>query len=138
VGMAGRNVRVAIVATIVLTGCDIGFSIAFGPQLGILAVAIGRVVGYPLVIGIHAYFALGQIQLSLRTYLSDFTGIVLCGLLALIPGLLVEFVGIRMLPGLPVGIRLVAATAASLLAIVILLDRLQGLGLRRILKEFKR
>jgi O-antigen/teichoic acid export membrane protein len=90
VGVAGRNTLIAIVAAIVLTACDVGFAITLGPRLGIMAVVIGRVIGYPLVIALHAAMTLRQLGLGARAYLGRHAGILLCGAIAVAVGLTLD------------------------------------------------
>ncbi|MGN6106116.1 MAG: oligosaccharide flippase family protein [Kofleriaceae bacterium] len=133
-GLAGRNLLVAVVAAIVLTGCDLAFAALLGPELGFQAVAIGRIVGYPIVIGLHAYLALSQLALGAGRYLAALLEILGCGVLALAPGIAIELIG----QALPPGLRLLFVALASLGAVGWLLSTFQGLGPRAILQALKR
>lgn len=134
-GFAGRNFAVAGLAAIVLTSCDLVSAIVLGPHLGFTAVAIGRVIGYPIVIGVHAYLALGQLHLSGRSYVGHLVGIVASATAALVPGLLLHFV----LPDtLPHGLRLAAAGGVSIITLGVLLQRFHGLGIRAVVRALRR
>ncbi|MCX5741109.1 MAG: oligosaccharide flippase family protein [Proteobacteria bacterium] len=132
-GLAGRNLIVAIVAALVLAGCDVAASELLGPSLGFRAVAIGRVVGYPLVIALHAWFALGQLGLPARTYVRDLVGILACGIIAIGPGLAIELLA----PGLAPAIRLPIVAVVSIVGVALALDRFQGLGIGAIRRELR-
>ncbi len=134
VGLAGRNVMIAVIAAVVLTGCDIVFSATLQDALGVDAIAVGRIVGYPLVISLHAYLALTQIGLSGWTYVRDQGGILLCGVLAAIPGLAIELVATDLRPG----VRLAIVAGVTLGGVAIALHYLQGLGPKAIVTELKR
>ena len=104
-GYAGRNFAVAGLAAVVLTTTDIAFAVLLGPHMGFTAVALGRMIGYPIVIGVHAYLALGQLRLTPRAYLGHLAGLVACGAAAIVPGVLL---GLVLPASLATGVRLAA------------------------------
>lgn len=131
-GVPGRNVLIAGVAAVVLLGADIVFSAALADRFGLVAVALGRIIGYPTVIALHAYLALQQLKLRARDYVKDFVGILACGLIAAVPGVLIEaFVDVRP------GVRLPIVAAATLVTIGAALHYLQGLGPKAIVAALK-
>lgn len=134
VGMPGRNVLIAAIAVGVLTGCDVVFSALLKDVVGVDAVAWGRMVGYPLVISLHAYFALSQMGLSGWTYVRDLGGIVLCGAIAAVPGVALEVFA----PGLAPGVRLIAVVVVTLVGVATTLHYLQGLGPKAIVDELRK
>ncbi len=134
IGLAGRNLAVAVFAAIVLIVCDVTFSVILGPALGFRAVVVGRIVGYPVVIALHAYIALGHIGLAARPYLRDLGGILLCGVFALAPGLAVELVA----PSLSPAFRLMIVAPISLAAVGVLLAIFQQLSPGAIARELRR
>lgn len=133
-GLPGRNVAIAGIAAVVLTLCDVVFAEVLGAHLGFTAVAVGRTVGYPLVIMAHAYLTLGQIELSARRYVGHLASIVACGAAAAIVGLAVSM----MLPDATPLQRLVIIGGVSVLLLAALLSRFHGLGLRAVLAALKR
>ena len=131
-GVPGRNVMIAAIAAVVLLGADIAkFSAALADRLGLVAVALGRIIGYPLVIALHAYLALSQLKLRARDYVRDFLGILGCGAIAAVPGLLIEQLDLA--PGL----RLSIVAATTLVTIGVALHYLQGLGPKAIAAALK-
>jgi O-antigen/teichoic acid export membrane protein len=133
-GLAGRNVVVAGLAAVVLTTGDVVFALTLGDQLGFTAVAVGRTIGYPLVIIVHARMALGPIALPARRYVGHLIGIVGCGCGAVAVGLVIQ----ELLPGMSAGISLATAGGGALLVLAVLLAKTQGLGIRRMIKEQRR
>ncbi len=134
VGMPGRNVVVAAMTAGVLFTCDLIGATVFGPRIGLIAVAIGRVVGYPIVIAFHAYLALGQAQLKVRHYIGGLIGILGCGALAVAVGLAIRYGTASVLTP---GWRLLAVTVGAVGTVMIALDRFQGLGVRTIVATLK-
>ncbi|MBA3539828.1 MAG: hypothetical protein H0T79_09380, partial [Deltaproteobacteria bacterium] len=132
-GWAGRNLLVAAVAAVLLVSIDVGMSVAF-PDLGYLAVAVSRVIGYPLVIALHAYLVLATLKLPARRYLRQLGGLLACAVAALIPGLVVTFV----FPAMAPAPRLLIEVGVSLGAMMLLLAKFEGISPRSILKEIKR
>lgn len=133
VGLAGRNLAITMLAAIVLTGCDVLFAATLGPRLGFEAVAVGRVIGYPIVIVLHAYLALTQLELTAARYFVTMAKIVGCGVAAIVPGLIVVY----LTRSLPIATQLIASALASLVAVAWLLATLQGLGVRAIRDSLK-
>ena len=133
IGLAGRNMTVALVAAVVLTAGDIGMAALLGPELGILAVVIGRIIGYPLVISLHASIALGQLRLSVVRYARDLFGLILCGALAVVPGALLVWLA----PGLAPAVRLPLVAVLSLGTVAVLLSVLQDLGPRAMIRALR-
>ena len=80
--------------------------------MNIVAVALGRMLGYPIVIGVHAYLALGQLRMTARQYVGHLVGIVACGAAAIVPGILL--VGIVLPATLSPLVRLVVLGAVSI------------------------
>lgn len=135
-GYAGRNFAVAGLAAAVLTTCDIAFAALLGPHLAIdyTAVALGRIIGYPIVISVHAAVALGRTELTIRTYVMHLASIVACGIVAVLPGFLIA----ELLPTSSPALRLLVIGGTSLLTLEVLLGAFHGLGLRAVLKGLRR
>ena len=95
--------------------------------MGFTAVALGRMIGYPIVIGVHAYLALGQLQMTARAYLGHLAGFA-CGAAALVPGFLLAWSCRRRLAP---GVRLAAIGGVSVLTSPPCLQIFHGLGIRR-------
>jgi O-antigen/teichoic acid export membrane protein len=131
-GLPGRNVMVAGVTSIVLFGCDLTSALVLD-DLGFLAVAIARAVGYPLVITFHAYLALARLELGVGRYMLSLLGIAGAGVLAAIPGTIVVIAGAHW----PAGARLAIVAAVSLLSVAIALQQLHGLGIRAMIKSLR-
>ncbi|MCE9577250.1 MAG: oligosaccharide flippase family protein [Deltaproteobacteria bacterium] len=124
VGVAGRNTIVALVAALVLTACDVVFSLALGPSLGFVAVAVGRIVGYPLVIALHASMTLTQLGRRTRDYVGRHLGILACGAVGVAVGATIAV----LMDGLTPAWRLPIVATAALGSVVWLLSATQGLG----------
>ncbi|MDB4962783.1 MAG: polysaccharide biosynthesis protein [Myxococcales bacterium] len=133
-GFAGRNLAVAGVAAIVLATGDIVFASTLGDSMGFTAVALGRMVGYPIVIAVHASLALGQLGMSAASYVRHLASIVACGVVAVVPGFVLSY----LLPPMATGLRLAAVGGISLLTLATLLARFHGLSLRAIVRELRR
>jgi O-antigen/teichoic acid export membrane protein len=133
-GYAGRNFAIAGLAAVVLVTGDLVFAEALGERLGFTAVAVGRMIGYPIVIAAHAYLALGQIELTARRYVGHLASIILCGAAAVLPGL---FLSYELPADLAMGYRLVAIGGASLTTLAILLSWFHGLGIRAMVKALR-
>ncbi len=133
IGLAGRNMTVALVAAVVLTAGDVGMAALLGPEVGLLAVVIGRIVGYPLVISLHASIALGELRLGVGQYVRDLFGLILCGALAVVPGALV----VLLAPGLAPAVRLLIVAILSLGTVAVLLSVLQDLGPRAMIRALR-
>ena len=134
-GFAGRNFAVAGLAAVVLTTTDIAFAALLGPHMGFTAVALGRMIGYPIVIAVHAFLALGQLQMTARTYVGHLASIVACGAAAIVPGVLL---GMILPTTLASGIRLAAMSGISVLTLAALLSIFHGLGIRAIVHALRR
>jgi len=130
-GWAGRNLIVALVAAVVLVGIDIAMSM-LAPQLGYTAVAISRCLGYPIVIGLHAYLVLDALHLPTARYLAQLGGLVACAIGAAIPGLL-----INLFAPLSAGPRLALESVVSLLAIGVLFAVFERITPRSILRGLR-
>lgn len=133
IGRAGKNLAVAGVAAVVLTGCDVVFAAYLGGELGITAVAVGRMVGYPLVILLHAYFALAELPIGARRYVGHLSGLVACGAAAVVPGFAVGAI----LDGGSPSVRLAAIAGAALVTLFALLAVFHGLRPRKILEGLR-
>lgn len=129
-GWAGRNLLVAVVASLVLVGLDVGMAAAF-PDLDYLAVAIARAIGYPLVILLHAYLVLTTLELPIRRYLRALGGLVACAAVSTIPGVVVWYA----CPNMAVGPRLLIEVVTSLGLMVVLLARFEGISPRSVYRE---
>ncbi|HSD89929.1 MAG TPA: oligosaccharide flippase family protein [Kofleriaceae bacterium] len=134
-GFAGRNFAIAGLAAVVLVTGDIVFSETLGHHFGFTAVAIGRMIGYPIVISVHAYLVLGRLELTSRHYIGHLMSLVAVGVAAVIPGYIMSTV---MSPTASPAARLFAIAGPSLATLEILLSRFHGLGLRAIIKSFRR
>ncbi|NVB81248.1 MAG: oligosaccharide flippase family protein [Kofleriaceae bacterium] len=134
-GFAGRNFAVAGLAAAVLTTFDIAFAALLGDQLSFVSVALGRMLGYPIVIAVHAYLALGQLKMTARAYVGHLAGIVACGAAALVPGLLF---GLVLPASLSPLVRLVALGGVSVLTLAALLQIFHGLGVRAVVRALRR
>lgn len=133
-GWAGRNMLVAAVASVVLFGLDLGMAAAF-PGLGSLAVAIARVIGYPLVIGLHGYIVLATLELPTKRYLRELGGLVACGFAASIPGLALWY----LLPAtMHPGLRLAIEASVAVGTMFALLAKFEGISPRSIVAELRR
>lgn len=134
VGLAGRNLKIAAVAAGVLTLGDIVFATLLGDRFGYTSVAIGRMVGYPLVIALHARLALVELDLTIRHYARHLVGIVGCGAIAVVPGLALSV----MIPdSTPNFIRLAAIGGVSVATVTFLLAAFYDLRLRAIARGLR-
>lgn len=133
-GFAGRNFLVAGLAAVVLTTFDIAFAVVLGDQMSFVAVALGRMLGYPIVIAVHAYIALGRLKMPPRNYVGHLAGIVASATIALVPGLILQII----LPdSVPHGLRLAATGGISVLTLGALLQIFHGLGIRTVVRELR-
>jgi hypothetical protein len=132
-GFAGRNFQLAGLAAVVLTSFDFLFVALLGDRLGFTAVAVGRTLGYPIVIAVHARLALGQLKMSGWSYVGHLLSLVLCGAAAVAPGMIV----IALMPHAAPGIRLLAGGGLSLVTLAILLARIHGFGVRAIVRDLR-
>jgi O-antigen/teichoic acid export membrane protein len=134
-GFAGRNFAVAGLAAVVLTTFDILFAAFLGDQMSFVAVALGRMLGYPIVIGVHASIALGRLKMKVRHYVGQLAGIVASATISLVPGLVLRVV----LPeSLPHGVRLAAIGGVSVITLGALLQIFHGLGIRAVVRALRR
>lgn len=133
-GFAGRNFAIAGIAAVVLGTGDLVFAITLGDELGFTAVAIGRMIGYPIVISIHAHVALSRIELTRTSYLRHLTSIVACGLVAVVPGLAIA----HFVPFESSGLRLAASAGTGIVVLAALLSAFHGLGVRAMVRSLRR
>lgn len=132
-GWAGRNLLVAGIATVVLLGADIGLSVLLRDH-GPVAVAIGRVIGFPIVIALHGYIVLSTLKLSVQRYVRELGGLVACGLVASLVGGAVWY----FLPAMAPGLRLAIEAGASVGTLLLLLARFERITPRSIVAELRR
>lgn len=132
-GLPGRNLTVAGIAAAVLTTCDVVFGATLGGSLGFVAIVVGRIVGYPIIIGLHAWLALRAMNMRTGGYLRHLIGVVACGAGAVVPGLAID----ALLHAQPPLVRLLAAGGGALLVVGVLLHVALGLGPRAIMRELK-
>lgn len=133
-GFAGRNLGIAAIAAVVLTGGDLAFAALLGDELGYTSVAVARMVAYPIVIALHAKLALGEIALTARRYLTHLGGIVACGVGALVPAVAIDAI----LPVTTPVLRLAIVGGSAAAVALVLLSAFHGLGVRAIVRELKR
>lgn len=132
-GFAGRNFQLAALATVVLTSFDFLFVALLGDRLGFTAVAVGRTLGYPLVIAVHARLALGQLSMSGWSYLGHLLSLTLVGAAAVVPGVVL----LLFMPDAAPSVRLLAGGGLSLVVLAILLERIHGIGVRAIVRDLR-
>jgi PST family polysaccharide transporter len=132
-GFAGRNFQLAGLAAVVLTSFDFLFVALLGDRMGYTAVAIGRTLGYPLVIAVHARLALGQLAMSGWSYVGHLLSLIACGAAAVVPGVIV----IALMPSAAPAMRLLAGGGLSLVVLAILLSRIHGIGVRAIVRDLR-
>ncbi len=132
-GFAGRNFQLAGFAAVVLTSFDFLFVALLGDHLGFTAVAVGRTLGYPLVIGVHARLALGQLSMSGWSYIKHLMSLILVGAAAVLPGVIL----LMFMPDAGPGVRLLAGGGVSLATLAILLGRIHGIGVRAIVRDLR-
>jgi O-antigen/teichoic acid export membrane protein len=133
-GFAGRNFQLAILAAVVLTSFDLLFVAILGDRIGYTAVAVGRMLGYPVVIAVHARLALGQLEMTGMSYVRHLMSLILLGAVSTVPGIVV----IALLPGFAPAVRLLAGGGLSLVLLAILLSRIHGIGVRAILRDLRK
>ena len=132
-GLARSNARVAVFATIVLVGLDLAFAAYVGPELGYLAVVVGRLVGYPLVIAMHARIALLRLELPLGAYLRPLVRLVAWAAIAACAGIVVGLA----VPPLTPATRLLAIGGVSIAILGLLLHRVEHLGPAAVVRAFR-
>jgi teichuronic acid exporter len=133
VGLPGRNLRVAFFAAILLTSCDLAFAYLLGPEVGYLAVVIGRVIGYPLVLTLHGWSALDQLDLPTRVYVVRIGRLLAWAAIAVAIGHAV----LLLIGAHPPIVRLALGGGAGVLAAIVLLEVLEKLGPRTILRAVR-
>lgn len=133
VGRAGRNLGVAAVAAVVLTSFDVIFALVFREH-GFIAVAVARIVGYPIVIALHAWLALGELRIRAWHYVHHLAGLIVCGAIAVVPGMVVA----EVMPATGAGLRLLVIGATSVATLLTLFAVFHGLSPRAIMRELRR
>ncbi len=134
-GYPGRNFAVAGLAAVVLATGDVVFAAVLGDRMGFTAVALGRMVGYPIVIAVHARLAVGQLELGAWTYIKKLAAIVVCGAIAVVPGFALG----HFLPDwVTAGERLIVAGGVSVATLAILLSKFHGLGVGAVIRELRK
>jgi len=105
IGSPGSNVVYAATASILLPVVLVLAAAGFGDRLGILSVAWGWVVGYPLAAGLLAQIGLMRLGRTWRWYLAGVAPVLGSALAALGVGLL----AMHLLAGWPPAARLASA-----------------------------
>lgn len=132
-GLAGRNFQLAAIATVLLVGFELIAIQLLGASMGFTAVAIGRILAYPIVISIHAKLALGQLALTGWSYVRHLAALIGCGVIAVVPGAL----ALQLLDGATQPLRLLVGGGLSLVTLAVLFAAIHGVGVRAIVRELR-
>ena len=128
IGEPGRTLRYMIVASILVPGAFIVSAELLGDRYGLLSVAIGWAIGYPLAFAALMYLVTASIGLPLATYVRSAVGVVACAAVGLAAGLAVDFA----LRDAGDGLRLAAIATAALVGTFGMLAGWQGITPRSI------
>jgi hypothetical protein len=105
----------------------------FGARYGMLSVALGWAIGYPLAFGVLSYLVVKAIDLSLREYVKASAGIIGCAL----GGLVLGYVASLVTASFGDGVRVAAISAGTLLGTFGLLSTWQKITPRSIAASMK-
>jgi O-antigen/teichoic acid export membrane protein len=134
IGRPELTLRYMVAASIIVPGCFLLFANLLGDRIGLLSVAVGWAVGYPIAFAILIYLIVVAAKVPLGAYLRGGVGIIACGIAGLAVGLVVSLV----LPSsVGPGLRMIAIGTASLGTMFVLLAYWQNLGPRAIAAAMK-
>jgi teichuronic acid exporter len=128
IGQPGRTLRYMIVASILVPGMFVACAELLGDRYGLLSVAIGWAIGYPIAFAALMYLIEQSIDLPIGTYLRSAAGIVACAAGGFAIGLAVDLA----LHGFGDGVRVAAISIAALGGTFGLLAWWQGITPRSI------
>lgn len=134
IGRPELTLRYMVAATILLPGSFVLSAVLLGDRLGLLSVAVGWVIAYPLAFGVLLYLITKTVGLPLLDYLRGGAGIVACAVAALAVGFGISLV-------LPAGTghpaRIVAQGAPAMVVLFVLLAYWQKVTPRSIARAVK-
>jgi O-antigen/teichoic acid export membrane protein len=133
IGHPERTLRYMIVATFLVPGTFLVSANVLGDSLGLLSVAVGWAVGYPLAFAVLSYLVIKAIALPLRAYLHAAWGIVGCCVAGFAVGLGTKL----LLEDASDRARLVIVSLATVGTVMILLAAWQKITPRSIARTMK-
>ena len=133
IGRPALTLRYMACASILVPGMFVVCANVLGARFGMLSVAIGWAIGYPLAFLVLSYLVLKAIDLRLREYLRASVGIVGCAL----GGLVLGYGASLVTSGQGDGVRVAAISAGALLGTFGLLATWQKITPRSIAASMK-
>jgi O-antigen/teichoic acid export membrane protein len=133
IGRPALTLRYMACASILVPGMFVVCAEIFGARYGMLSVALGWAIGYPLAFGVLSYLVVKAIDLSLREYVKASAGIIGCAL----GGLVLGYVASLVTASFGDGVRVAAISAGTLLGTFGLLSTWQKITPRSIAASMK-
>ncbi len=133
IGRPALTLRYMACASIVVPGMFVVCAEVFGARYGMLSVALGWAIGYPLAFGVLSYLVVKAIDLSLREYVKASAGIIGCAL----GGLVLGYAASLVTASFGDGVRVAAISAGTLLGTFGLLSTWQKITPRSIAASMK-